>query len=261
MGEPPPSCTSGNERGTTGACVAPSSTCAIDFSLARVALAFGNRDLAFATGSDLGPLTPTAKGCASRGAALLHQRASVSYSASVEGLFATARTALRTAPTAHLTLHVVLRTPTVHYDSDAVVARVWTTAPELGDMGPASGVSLEVAHAASGTTKTISCGTVSAARASCSGCSHCAVKPCPVTVRPDTVGPPPSSALRSGHGRRWYARPSRSSSRSSAKSSSIMARLSSAASGVMTPRNTHQPCWSRCALPPATSGSAGAIPD
>ena len=105
-------------------------------------------------------------GIVPRAVALVHQRGAFGYSASVEGLFTQTRGGLRTADKAHETLHLALRTVTAYWDSDVVVAHVWTTAEGIyGRRAPATGVKLVVTKGGSPSgTKTISCGDIRLSR-------------------------------------------------------------------------------------------------
>jgi hypothetical protein len=62
--------------------------CPVDLSAARMALVLSPSDALFAYGNATGPLLPAGTdGAASRTVAVLRQRAGVSYSANVDGLF------------------------------------------------------------------------------------------------------------------------------------------------------------------------------
>ena len=91
---------------------------------------------------------------------MLHQKASFQYSASVDGLFARTTPLLGTSETAHSRVSMVLRTSKLYFDSDAVVARVWTSGPGFDGIS-SKDVELVVTHAKTGATATIPCGKVS----------------------------------------------------------------------------------------------------
>ena len=73
--------------------------CVIDFSKAHVTLGLNANQLLF--GKEPGPLAVAADGTGSRDAVLLHQRASFSYSADVEGLYSASSGGFSAASVVH----------------------------------------------------------------------------------------------------------------------------------------------------------------
>ena len=123
----------------------------------------------FPTGADLaslGPLAPHAgTNCATRDVVLLHQRTSVSYSASVEGVWSKEESkTIKVAGTHRTKLYMVLRSKTVYANSDFVVAYVWMGSPGFGPRCASANIVLIVTRKYGAENewkkKTISCGSI-----------------------------------------------------------------------------------------------------
>ena len=74
-----------------------------------------------------------------RAVSAIHQRSSFDITASLgDGAYTAGNYRLGTASTSHSKVHMVLRTPTIYFDSDAVVVKVWTAGPGFDSISSSS---------------------------------------------------------------------------------------------------------------------------